>query len=45
MDYSWLRRKLNTIGVWYFVAFIEEVLEKLAELKDPDKKEFLLIIT
>lgn len=42
MDYSWLRRKLNTIGVWYFVTFIEEILKKHVELEDPDKKSVFI---
>ncbi len=42
MDYSWLRRKINTIGVWYFVTFIEETLKECVELKDSDKKKVFI---
>lgn len=39
MDYDWVRRKINTIGVWYFVTFIEEVLENYGDFSDVDKKQ------
>jgi hypothetical protein len=42
MEYSWLRRKINTIGVWYFVTLIEEVLKEYALLKDSDKKKVFI---
>ena len=42
MDDSWLRRKIHTIGVWYFVTYIEEVLKKHVELEDSDKKKVFI---
>jgi len=42
MDYSWLRRKINTVGVWYFVTFIEEAVKEYVVLEDLDKKKVFI---
>ena len=39
MNDSQLIRKIQTIGKWYFVTFIGDVLENFSELKDSAKKE------
>jgi len=39
MDHTWLRRKINTVGVWYFVTFLKEVLENYNALQDGEKKQ------
>ena len=39
MNESQLIRKIQTIGKWYFVTFIGELLENYSELQDRAKKE------
>ena len=39
MDYAWVRRKINTIGVWYLVTFIGKIIKNYIEFSDVDKKQ------
>ena len=42
MDYSRLKRKIQTVGTWYFVTFITEVLIHYDQLEDAETKRHLI---